>query len=69
MNWRDEYPSVIGWWVLLVFISFFAAYLNWFGLWLMGLLAVVMLFKQQAFIIKLLKEQNELLRQKNEKQE
>ena len=56
-------------WIPWAVIVIAAMSLGVYGIVLMGTFAVVFIVRQLNTIIQLLQEQNELLRQKNEKQE
>lgn len=57
------------WWIPWAIVATVAMNLDMYGVVLMGVFAVIVIVRQLNKIIDLLKEQNELLRQKNEKQE
>ena len=56
-------------WIPWAVVVIAAMSLGVYGIVLMGTFAVVFIVRQLNTIIQLLQEQNELLRQKNEKQE
>jgi uncharacterized membrane protein len=56
-------------WIPWAVVVIAAMSLGVYGIVLMGAFAVVFIVRQLNTIIQLLQEQNELLRQKNEKQE
>ena len=56
-------------WIPWAAVAIAAMSLGVYGIVLMGVFAVVVIVRQLNTIIQLFQEQNELLRQKNEKQE